>query len=491
MRSSGVLLPLFSLPSPYGIGSMGEEAKKFIDFLSKSEQSYWQVLPLGWTSFGDSPYAPVSTFAGGINYIDLDTLVSEGLLTYEEVHELITPNQNIDYALLYHTRTPLLKRAYERFKTKDQIAFITFVQENQDWLEDFSLFMSIKETLFGASFNVWPTDLMLHKKEAIAEFAKNNSELINFYRFTQYIFFKQWQSIIDYAHEKGIKIIGDAPIYMAYDSADVWSHPELFDLDERRVPKKVAGVPPDYFSSDGQLWGNPLYRYDVMKKDHYAWWINRLKHLGKMYDVIRLDHFRGFSGYWAIPYGDVNAKRGSWLKGPGIALFNQIKKELPHLELILEDLGILTPDVFALKKKVELPGMAVLQFGFGGEDSLHLPHNYVPLQVAYTGTHDNQTLRGWYEGLDYYTKQRVNHYLCIDQHQSFNDQAIKWLFASSADLVIIPLADWLNLGDEARINEPSTMGKNWQYRLNSYLLSEQIISKMREYTITYYRYRRK
>ena len=490
MRSSGVLLPLFSLPSPYGIGSMGKEAKKFIDFLKMSEQSYWQVLPLGWTSFGDSPYACVSTFAGGINYIDLDELIQDGLLTYEEVQKQITTNKYIDYAILYNVRTPLLKSAFHRFKRQDNEAFDKFKKENAFWLTDFTLFMSIKETLNGASFNVWPEGLMLHDAKEVSEFAKNHQDLIDFYAFTQYIFFKQWQNIKDYAKEKGIKIIGDAPIYVAYDSSDVWGNYQLFDLDERRVPKKVAGVPPDYFSSDGQLWGNPLYRYDLMKKDNYQWWIERLGQMAKMYDVIRLDHFRGFSGYWAIPYGDVNAKRGRWQKGPGFSFFQEIKKELPNLELILEDLGILTSDVFALKKKVALPGMAVLQFGFGGEDSLHLPHNYVPKQVAYPGTHDNQTLRGWYESLDYQTRERVNHYLAIKENISFNDQAIRALYASSADLVIIPIADWLGLGDEARINEPSTMGKNWQYRLDSQLISEQLINKMRDYTITYHRYRR-
>ena len=481
-RSNGILLPLFSLPSNDGIGTMGRSAYQFVDFLSEANVKYWQVLPLGVTSFGDSPYSCLSTFAGGYNYIDLDALVDMGLLECQDLVTNANPNI-VDYEALTNKRQ-ILKKAFKRFNQNDE-RFINFRINNQAWLEDFALFMSIKEIYNEEAFNWWPLGLKMHDKQAIADFANQNQDLITFYAFTQFIFFEQWMRLKAYANSKGIKIIGDLPIYVAYDSADVWQHYELFELDDLRVPKRVAGVPPDYFSKTGQLWGNPLYDYKKMADDNYAWWIKRLEHAKQMFDVIRLDHFRGFAGYYAIKNGAKDATKGVWQKGPGFALFKAIKKAIPDIELIAEDLGFLTKDVYRLLDRTCLPGMKIIQFGFGGDDSDHLPHNYKQNMIAYSGTHDNETILGWYQSLPKTSKALVDNYLNVSD--DINDAVIRSLYASCANLVIIPLQDWLNLDNTARINTPSVAKGNWCWRLKDGQLSHNLQQRIKQMNQIYHR----
>ena len=483
-RSSGILLPLFCLPSNDGIGTMGREAYEFIDFLAESSVKYWQMLPLGVTSFGDSPYSCLSTYAGGFNYIDLEDLVEMGLLS---VHELVNEYDPsiVSYEKLHQTKTKLLKKAFARFNKEDP-SFIKYQSDNSYWLEDFCLFMAIKEVHNEEAFFRWPSGLLMHDENQINEFKQSNYDLYLFYAFTQYIFTKQWLKLKQYANSKDVRIIGDLPIYVAYDSADVWSHPELFELDDKRVPKRVAGVPPDYFSKTGQLWGNPLYNYDLMKQDNYKWWISRLKYASTLFDVVRLDHFRGFAGYYCVNGDAKDARVGVWEKGPGKEFFKIIKKELKDKELIAEDLGYLTKDVYQLLKFTKLPGMRIVQFGFGGDDSPHLPHNFSQNMIAYSGTHDNQTLSGWFKELNNKTKDAVLKYFSCEEN-NINDAIIRSLYASSANLVVIPLQDWLGLDDHARINTPSKPQNNWQWRLNKRAINRDLSQKIKQMNQIYYR----
>lgn len=476
-KEAGILLPLSSLPSPYGIGTMGVEAYKFVDFLHAANQQYWQLLPIGITSFGDSPYASLSTYAGGYYYIDLDFLVKDKLLTKEELKPLKARLGKINYENLYATRLDILKKAFNRFeKNKD---YEKFLIENSNWLFDFSLFMAIKEKLHGASFDVWPDDVK-HKYNVNNYVTEKDVE---FYKFIEYLFFKQWTNLKNYANMKGIKLIGDLPIYVAYDSSDVWANPSIFDLDENLVPKKVAGVPPDYFSKTGQLWGNPLYKWDILEKSNYKWWVNRIKHTSKLFDVIRLDHFRGFAGYWSIPYGDKTAVNGRWEKGPAKKLFDQIKKELPNVEIIAEDLGTLTPDVYELLDHTNFPGMKVFQFGISSDlNSEHLPHNYKYNQVVYPGTHDNQTLMGFVKSLNKENKKLILKYLQINSLDNINNDIIIKMYKSKARLVVVPFTDFLGYGDNARINTPSTLGCNWTFRLHKNDINSELALRIKELT---------
>ena len=490
MRASGILLPISSLPSPYGIGSLGLEAYQFIDFLKESKQKYWQVLPIVNTSFGDSPYQSVSTFAGGINYIDLDILVDENYLKNSDVEGLKEEVNNVDYGKLYNNRYAVLKVAYNNFKQNIPNDYFLFEKENKNWLFNFSLFMSIKKHFNEAPFNEWPKEFKLKEEEVINKFIEQYQEEINFWNFTQYIFFEQWYKLKLYANASGIKIIGDLPIYVAYDSSDVWGNPELFDLDENMNPYKVAGVPPDYFSKTGQLWGNPLYKYDVMKKDGYKWWIERLKHFNKIFDVIRLDHFRGFEAYYTIPYGEKTAINGSWEKGPGMNFFNKVFEEIKDIDLIAEDLGFLTKEVYDLLENTKLPGMKIMQFGFDVYgNSEHAPHNYKKHLIAYPGTHDNDTVLGWYRKLDDFTKQYVLEYLNISTENEIEivDQFIRTIYATSANLIIVQLQDHLCLDNHARMNEPSTLGNNWKWRIKKEYLNKKLSTKIRKITEIYRR----
>ena len=398
MRSSGVLMHISSLPSPYGIGTLGKEARKFIDFLVKAGQSYWQVLPICPTSYGDSPYQSFSSFAGNPYFIDLDLLCKEKLLTKKECQSFQWGKDisKVDYGILHENRYPLLHKAFDRFQKKIPEDYKAFCKEQEDWLEDYALFMALKDIYQGAAWSEWETDIKLRRADALQKVKEELTEEIDFWKMLQYLFYKQWASLKSYANEKGIRMIGDVPIYVAMDSVDVWANPSQFYLDENLVPIDVAGCPPDAFSEDGQLWGNPLFRWDIMKKDEYCWWTKRIEKISKLFDVVRIDHFRGFDSYYAIPFGDKTAKNGVWREGPGIALFRTIEKKLGKLNIIAEDLGFLTDSVRKMLADSGYPGMKVIQFAFDTrEDGDYLPHNYTRNSVVYAGTHDNDTILGW------------------------------------------------------------------------------------------------
>lgn len=491
MRESGILFHITSLPSPYGVGTLGKEAYEFVDFLKKSGQKYWQVLPIGATSYGDSPYQSFSAFAGNPYFIDLDILVNEGLLLREECQEYLIDSNKVDYSYLYNTRFSLYKKAYLRFSTFNQTEFNEFKQEKSFWLDDYALFMAIKKEMNDMSWLFWPNELKKRDKKAMEDFSLKHLEEINYWKFIQFIFFKQWNELKKYANSLNIKIIGDMPIYVALDSCDVWSDPKNWLLDEELKPKEVAGVPPDYFSKTGQLWGNPIYNYDLMKNDGYSWWIKRIEESFKLFDVVRIDHFRGFEAYYSIPFNEKTAINGKWVKGPGIELFNAIKEKLGKKDIIAEDLGLLTEGVYELLEKCGYPGMKVLQFGFNpSEDSEHLPHNYHSHMVCYTGTHDNMTLKEWLETCEKQEFNFVCDYLMLDNKSDLDliiDRLIALMLSSVSERVIIPLSDYLHLGKNARFNTPSVMGDNWSWRLEKNVLTDEVASKIFKFVKTYKR----
>lgn len=465
MRSSGILLPIFSLPNPYGIGTFGKEAYQFVDFLEECNQSYWQVLPLGPTSYGDSPYQSFSVFAGNPYFIDFDLLAEDGLLEKEDYAHLLDETLSIDYGKLYNTRYVVLKKAFANFDIKLMKKFET---TNKDWLEDFAMFMTLKEYHEGKSFLEWEECYKLREKSALSTFKKEHLDEVNFWKFTQYIFFEQWNKLREYANEKGIKIIGDMPIYTALDSSDVWSHPELFQLGSDLKPKLVAGCPADDFTPLGQLWGNPLYNYDLMKEDNYSWWVRRVEVASKLFDTIRIDHFRGFEAYFAIPAEDSNALRGKWKKGPNVALFKAIKNALGDIDIIAENLGFITKSVDRMLSRLGYPGMKILQFAFDPKgDSEHAPHNLTYDTVVYTGTHDNPTARGWYETLKDEEKEYFHEYLHFTSPYEVVNELVRCALSSTCYLAIIPFQDYLQKGKEARINTPSVLGGNWTFRIEN------------------------
>ncbi len=479
-RSAGILLPISSLTSKYGIGCFDKKAYEFVDYLKEAGQSYWQILPLGPTSYGDSPYQSFSTFAGNPYYIDLNELVLNGLLTKEECEQVgFKDNDDIDYGLLYSKRYALLKKAFERSGITIDTDFIRFCDENK-WLDEYALFMALKDYFGGVSWDKWEKNLRLRKDFALNEYRDKLSDEINFYKFLQYMFFAQWNKLKKYANEKGIKIIGDIPIYVAADSADVWAEPKLFQLDKDGKPKAVAGCPPDGFAADGQLWGNPLYDWDYHKETGFEWWISRLSHCFKLYDVVRIDHFRGFDEYYSIPYGDENAKNGHWEKGPGMELFTAVEKALGKREVIAEDLGFMTDSVRQLVKNSGFPNMKVLEFAFDSRDTGsrndYLPHNYNENCVAYTGTHDNQTIASWFDTITEDEREMAREYLSdgFTPTEKLNKAFISLIMRSKARLCIIPMQDWLGLDDKSRINVPSTVGKNWRWRLTENQLTEKL-----------------
>ena len=493
MRASGVLLPVFSLPSPHGIGCFSKEAYEWVDFLKLAGQQYWQILPLGPTSYGDSPYQSLSTYAGNPYFIDLEELVEAGFLTRKEVEacDCGKAARDIDYGKLYENRMPLLKLAYERSLEKPDPKFTAFWTENAWWLDDYGLFMAVKDIFGGNSWDQWAEDIRYRWDNAMWYYKTNYSKEIGFYVWLQYLFFTQWQKLKKYANDKGLKIIGDIPIYVAYDSADVWAHPEMFQLDQERKPAAVAGCPPDGFSADGQLWGNPLYRWDHHRNTGYDWWVTRISWCFRLYDVVRIDHFRGFDEYFSIPAKDKTAVNGHWEKGPGIELFQVIKARLGEKPIIAEDLGYVTDTVRRMVKESGYPNMKVLEFAFDSRDSSgagdYLPHNYEHNCVAYTGTHDNETILGWLSSIKPEEVQMVRAYLNrpTESKQVLASELVRTTIASVADTCIIPIQDYLGLDNSARINFPSTLGTNWRWRLIKSDLTKALADSIRKQNIVY------
>lgn len=492
MRKCGVLMPVSSLPSRFGIGGFSKEAYDFVDFLAASGQSYWQILPLGPTGYGDSPYQSFSTFAGNPYYICLDNLIEEGLLTEKECMDADAGDDDskVDYEKIYYTRFKLLRKAFDRSDIGKNADYIKFAEENKQWLKDYAMYMAIKDSLGGTSWIEWDEGLRLRETETIASYERKLSGDIAFYAYQQYLFATQWLELKIYANKKGISIIGDIPIYVAFDSADTWANPELFQLDEKNYPIAVAGCPPDAFSATGQLWGNPLYRWDYHEKTGFEWWIRRLEYCFKLYDVVRIDHFRGFDEYWAIPYGDETAQNGEWKKGPGYKLFGEVKRRLGKRQVIAEDLGFLTPSVLRLVKKTGYPGMKVLQFAFDSrEESDYLPYNYPNNCVAYTGTHDNDTVNGWVAAMSRKDLAFAKRYLGIKRNAAVCDSLIRAALGSVADTAVIPIQDYLELGSKARINTPSTLGGNWEWRMERGACSGELSKHMLELARIYGRKR--
>ena len=479
MRETGILFHISSLPSKYGIGTLGIEAYKFIDFLKESHQQYWQVLPIGPTSYGDSPYQTFSAFAGNPYFIDLDMLKEEGLLSDEDLKNLIlSDDESVDYEWLYKTRFIVLRKAYNNFIKNDW--FYKFVVDNEFWIKDYALFMTIKYMMPEGNWKSWDKVYQNRFSNETKEIEITKKDELEYWYFIQYLFFKQWDLLKKYANQNNVKLIGDMPIYVAYDSSDVWSDPKSWLLDEDLNPKAVAGVPPDAFSETGQLWGNPLYNFELMKADNYSWWIKRIRESFKLFDVVRIDHFRGFESYYSIPYLDKTAKNGKWIKGPGIELFKSVREELGDLDIIAEDLGFLTEEVYKLLDESGFPGMKIFQFAdFLDNNHNYLPHNYPKNCIAYTGTHDNMTLKQWILSLNEEEYQKLTAYLKLKKKQTIIETIIKTMFESAADRVVIPLTDYLELGEEARFNTPSTLGGNWIWRLKKDQINNQLISRIK------------
>lgn len=488
MRSCGILMHITSLPSPYGIGTFGAAAENFVDWLKSAGQSFWQVLPLGPTGYGDSPYQSFSAFAGNPLLIDLDDLVQQGLITKESCAEADygADPTFVDYEKVTRTKMVLLEEAHRHFS--EDVGYLAFLQEESWWLEDYALFMAIKEAAGMEPLRTWERDLRYRNAEALKKAAEEHADRISFYKFVQYQFYKQWSQLRRYANRNGIRIIGDMPFYVAPDSADVWAHPDLFQLDSAGNPTAVAGVPPDYFSATGQLWGNPLYDWQRMKKEDYSWWILRLKKALTMYDYLRIDHFRAFDTYCSIPAGDKTAVNGQWMQGPGYDFFKEVKKQLGEANIIAEDLGEVFDSVKTLLAQTGFPGMKVLQFGFSSkyEDNEHLPHHYPVNSVAYTGTHDNDTVMGWSRS-DRAAGANARRYCRAGLFQPLYKAMIKTVYSSPSALVIVPMQDVLGLGSEARMNTPSTLGGNWMWRMKEKSLTPKLSGKLSVLSKTYFR----
>ncbi|MBR1852924.1 MAG: 4-alpha-glucanotransferase [Lachnospiraceae bacterium] len=490
MRQQGILMPIASIPSAYGIGTFGKESYRFVDFLEKAGQTLWQILPLGPTGYGDSPYQTFSTFAGNPYFIDIEMLIEDGLLTPKECNPASFGEDpfSIDYEKMYFARFPLLRKAFERgFDTiSGTESYAEFERDNAYWLEDYALYMAVKDSFGGVCYIEWPEDIRRRKKAALNRYRKELDEEVDFYKFQQYLFFTQWKALKQYANERNIEIVGDIPIYVAFDSADTWANPKLFQMDKQGYPTAVAGCPPDYFSETGQLWGNPLYNWSYHRETEYEWWMQRFAHCYELYDVVRIDHFRGFDEYWAVPYGEPTAVNGEWLKGPGYELFATLKKKLGKKRIIAEDLGFMTESVRKLVKRTGFPNMKILQFGFDSAgESEYLPHKYEHNCVVYTGTHDNDTTVGFIKQMRSKDLKFARKYLHCKNDKKLCREMIRAGIASVADLCIIPMQDWLELDNKARINIPSTLGENWKWRMDPEALTDELAKKIFKMTKLY------
>ena len=489
MRESGILMHISSLPGPYGIGSMGASAYKFVDFLVEAGQRYWQILPLNPTGYGDSPYQSFSTFAGNHYLIDLDALVKQGLLLPEELDAVNwgRDENRVDFGRLYTQRGRLLKIAHSRFTETDE--YRDFVRDNSLWLEDYALFMAIKEHFHGRDWQTWSVSLLMRLKPVIDAYREELKEAIRFQYFLQYEFFRQWKALRSYANSRGIQIIGDVPIYVPLDSADVWANPELFQLDPSRRPTAVAGCPPDGFSADGQLWGNPIYDWDKMHAERYHWWIRRMKAAARMYDVVRFDHFRGFESYWSVPAGAKTAAAGAWRKGPGMDFVGAIKKALPDLPIIAEDLGFVTQEVKDLLRDSGYPGMKVMEFAFDTREPSakdYLPHCYTENSVVYSGTHDNLTLKQWFDEAAPEDIEAAVQYLGLNESEGYVWGMIRGAMGSVSRLCVIQMQDYLQIGGEGRMNHPGTLtSANWTWRAKPGFATKELAQKIRTATERY------
>ncbi len=501
-RTSGVLLHPTSLPGRFGIGELGREAYQFADFLAGAGQHVWQVLPLGPTGYGNSPYQCLSVFAGNPLLVSLERLVEESLLEPADLNGApVFPQDRVDYGAVINFRLPLLRKSFEVYEKgatpTQQSELGAFCNQNASWLEGYSLYMALKEAHGLVSWNEWEEDVRKGQPGVLERWSKKLSREVHCHRYQQFQFFKQWSRLKKYCNDRSIRLMGDIPIFVALDSAEVWSHPDMFHLDVGGRPTVVAGVPPDYFSKTGQLWGNPLYRWDAIAKDGYRWWIERLRATNSLVDIIRLDHFRGFEKYWEVPGTDTTAISGRWVPGPGAELFTAVQKALGALPIVAEDLGVITPEVEALRDQFGLPGMRVLQFAFSNDAkvNVHKPHNYVRNCVVYTGTHDNNTTVGWFRGEDIAAttqtrqeregeKQLALRYLGTDGHE-INWDFIRLALMSVADTAIIPLQDILGLGSEARMNTPATSEGNWCWRFTSDMINIGIRDRLRELAVVY------
>ena len=487
-RSSGILLPVSALPSPYGIGTLGKAAYAFVDFLAASGQSWWQMLPVGPTGYGDSPYQSFSTYAGNPYFVDLELLAEDGLLDSAELKAADWGERpdRVDYGKIYEGRFAMLRKAAEIGLVRDKLQVAAFLEQDRGWLPDYALFMALKRHFGMKGWNEWPKAIRLREPSALEHYRAALADDWNLFVYIQFLFFRQWEKLRSYAHEQGVGIIGDLPIYVAMDSADVWANPESFQLDEENVPTAVSGVPPDYFSADGQLWGNPLYRWDAMKKDGFGWWIRRVEGAAKLFDVLRIDHFRGFESYWAVPYGAKTAREGRWVKGPGAELVKVLTQWFYQTEFIAEDLGILTPEVHQLLKESGLPGMKVLEFAFdASESSDYMPHTYGTNCVCYVGTHDNAPVMAWRDEAAPEDIAVAKCYFGLNENEGFAWGMLRGGMSSVADLFVAQMQDYLELGAESRMNTPGKAADNWTWRLRGGELTPALAERIAAMTRLY------
>ena len=492
-RQSGVLMHISSLPGKYGIGSFGQSAYDFVDFLVRTKQRYWQILPLGTTSYGDSPYQSFSAFAGNTYFIDFDILIEEGLLNEVDVKgaDFGDDPRKVDYAKIFDARRPIMEKAVARFLKADDLSdYESFVEQNAAWLEVFAEYMAIKEHLDNLAWTEWPDEAIRRREPAsLTSYREKLADKLTYHRVTQYLFFKQWLRLKAYANEHHIEIVGDMPIYVAADSADVWAQPHFFKTDAVGKPTCVAGCPPDEFSETGQLWGNPIYDWEAMDKDGYAWWIERLRESFKIYDIVRIDHFRGFESYWEVPADSDTSATGKWVKGPDYKLFAAVKEALGDLNIIAEDLGFMTDEVIELRERTGFPGMKILQFAFNPDDeSIDSPHLAPNNSVMYTGTHDNNTVLGWYKDeIDDATRQYMAQYTNRKEYETIPHAMLRTIFASVSFMAIATMQDLLELDSAARMNYPSTIGGNWTWRMTAEELNPIVEGELYSLTKTYRR----